>query len=183
MADETNQLRVRLVTPERTLFEHAATAVELPAKTGYMEVLYGHAPLVAELGAGDVIVHCAPESASDADKCGPTGESRYNVSWGFVEVLPGRVTILASDALKPEEIDVQRAQQQLDRGEKCGRKPAKAKKPTPRLSASSPKPKPKSRRPPKSPSRTRRNRPEHFNKKPCSREQGFFIAASADLES
>jgi F-type H+-transporting ATPase subunit epsilon len=118
MADDTNQLRVRLVTPERTLFEHAATAVELPAKNGYMEVLYGHAPLVAELGAGDVVVHCAPETDSDADKCGPTGESRYNVSWGFVEVLPGRVTILASDALKPEEIDVQRAQQQLDRGQK-----------------------------------------------------------------
>ncbi|MGO9794669.1 MAG: ATP synthase F1 subunit epsilon [Terracidiphilus sp.] len=118
MAEETNQLRVRLVTPERILFEHAASAVELPAKNGYMEVLYGHAPLVAELGAGDVIVHCAPESASDADKCGPTGESRFNVSWGFVEVLPGRVTILASDALKPEEIDLQRAQQQLDRGEK-----------------------------------------------------------------
>jgi F-type H+-transporting ATPase subunit epsilon len=118
MADESNQLRARLVTPERILFEHAATAVELPAKNGYMEVLYGHAPLVAELGAGDVIVHCAPESASDADKCGPAGESRYNVSWGFVEVLPGRVTILASDALKPEEIDVQRAQQQLDRGQK-----------------------------------------------------------------
>jgi F-type H+-transporting ATPase subunit epsilon len=118
MADDTNQLRVRLVTPERTLFEHEATAVELPAKNGYMEVLFGHAPLVAELGAGDVIVHCAPESASDADKCGPEGESRYNVSWGFVEVLPNRVTILASDALKPEEIDIQRAQQQLDRGQK-----------------------------------------------------------------
>jgi F-type H+-transporting ATPase subunit epsilon len=118
MADESNQLRVRLVTPERILFEADAPAVELPAKNGYMEVLYGHAPLVAELGAGDVVVHCAPETDSDADKCGPTGESRYNVSWGFVEVLPGRVTILASDALKPEEIDVQRAQQQLDRGQK-----------------------------------------------------------------
>ncbi len=118
MADDSNQLRVRLVTPERTLFEHAATAVELPSKTGYMEVLYGHAPLVAELGAGDVIVHCAPDSDSETSKCGPTGESRYNVSWGFVEVLPNRVTILASDALKPEEIDIQRAQQQLDRGQK-----------------------------------------------------------------
>jgi len=119
MAEPTSdQLRVRLVTPERILFEHAATAVELPAKNGYMEVLYGHAPLVAELGAGDVIVHCAPETDSETSKCGPTGESRYNVSWGFVEVLPGRVTILASDALKPEEIDVQRAQQQRERGEK-----------------------------------------------------------------
>ena len=105
MADETNQLRVRLVTPERTLFDHPASAVELPAKNGYMEVLYGHAPLVAELGAGDVTLHG-----------GPDGDQTYNVSWGFVEVLPDRVTILASDALKPEEIDVPRAQQQLGRG-------------------------------------------------------------------
>jgi len=105
MADETNQLRVRLVTPERTLFEHPADAVELPAKTGYMEVLYGHAPLRAELGAGDVTLHGGPE-----------GDQRYNVSWGFAEVLPDRVTILASDALKPEEIDVPRAHEQLDRG-------------------------------------------------------------------
>jgi len=107
MAEETNQLRVRLVTPERTLFEHPVTAVELPAKNGYMEVLYGHAPLVAELGAGDVTLHGAPE-----------GDQRYNVSWGFAEVLPDRVTILASDALKPEEIDLSRAQEQLARGHK-----------------------------------------------------------------
>jgi F-type H+-transporting ATPase subunit epsilon len=107
MSDETNQLRVRLVTPERTLFEQAASAVELPAKSGYMEVLYGAAPLLTELGAGDVTIHG-----------GPDGDQRYNVSWGFVEVLPDRVTILASDALKPEEIDVPRAQQQLDRGHK-----------------------------------------------------------------
>src|ERR1039457_7326815 len=107
MSDESNQLRVRLVTPERTLFEHAAAAVELPGKSGYLEVLYGHAPLVAELGAGDVTLHG-----------GPDGDQRYNVSWGFAEVLPDRVTILASDALKPEEIDVPRANEQLVRGQK-----------------------------------------------------------------
>lgn len=110
MADETNQLRVRLVTPERVLFEAAASAVELPAKNGYMEVLFGAAPLVAELGAGDVTLHGGPD--------GPESVERYNVSWGFAEVLPDRVTILASDALKPEEIDVPRANQQLERGQK-----------------------------------------------------------------
>jgi F-type H+-transporting ATPase subunit epsilon len=109
MSDETNQLRVRLVTPERVLFEAAADAVELPAKNGYMEVLFGAAPLLAELGAGDVVVHGGK---------GEAGESRYNVSWGFVEVLPDRVTILASDALKPEEIKVDRAEEQLQRGQK-----------------------------------------------------------------
>jgi len=115
MADESNQLRVRLVTPERTLFEAAATAVELPSKSGYMEVLYGHAPLMAELGAGDVTIHPAAGGES------AEGPTRYNVNWGFVEVLPDRVTILASDALKPEEIDVPRAEQQRERGEKMWR--------------------------------------------------------------
>ena len=108
MAEATsNLIRVRLVTPERTLFEQTATTVELPSRAGAMEVLYGHAPLLAELGAGDVIVR-----GGDT----PDAEARYNVSWGFVEVLPDRVTILASDALKPEEIDVPRAEQQLDHG-------------------------------------------------------------------
>ena len=111
MADESNQLRVRLVTPERVLFEASASAVELPSKSGYMEVLFGHAPLLAELGAGDVVVHGGSGENAPA-------ESRYNVSWGFVEVLPDRVTILASDALKPEEIDVKRAKEQLERGHK-----------------------------------------------------------------
>jgi len=113
MADESNQLRVRLVTPERTLFEADATAVELPSKSGDMEVLYGHAPLLAELGAGDVRIHTGSGLESTS-----ADTTRYNVSWGFVEVLPARVTILASDALEPEEIDVARAEQQRQRGEK-----------------------------------------------------------------
>ena len=111
MADTSNELRVRLVTPERILFEACADAVELPAKNGYMEVLYGHAPLLAELGAGDVRLHGAKGENIQAEQI-------FNVSWGFVEVLPDRVTILANDALKPQEIDVNRAQQQLDRGTK-----------------------------------------------------------------
>jgi F-type H+-transporting ATPase subunit epsilon len=111
MSDESNQLRVRLVTPDRTLFDHVAAAVELPSKSGYFEVIYGHAPLVAELGAGDVIIHGGTEGS-------PESVLRLNVSWGFVEVLGDRVTILASDALKPEEIDVPRAQDQLARGNK-----------------------------------------------------------------
>ena len=120
MADQPNQLRVRLVTPERTLFDHAAEAVELPSKSGYMEVLYGAAPLLAELGAGDVTVHNpgsgAAGSAASGEPASTPAQTRYNVSWGFAEVLPDRVTILANDALKPEEIDVPRAEQQLERG-------------------------------------------------------------------
>src|SRR5271154_6553587 len=108
MADESNKLRVRLVTPERILVEQDADAVELPAKTGYMEVLYGHAPLLAELGAGDVTLH----GASGGEN--PGNSECYNVSWGFVEVLPDRVTILANDAIVPSAIDLSKVREELE---------------------------------------------------------------------
>jgi F-type H+-transporting ATPase subunit epsilon len=111
MADESNQLRVRFVTPERVLFESTVAAVELPGRSGALEVLYGHAPLLTELGAGDVRLHGTGLAGGD-------GDAIYNVSWGFAEVLPERVTILANDALKPGEINVDRAKEQLDRGHK-----------------------------------------------------------------
>ncbi|MGH9600171.1 MAG: FoF1 ATP synthase subunit delta/epsilon, partial [Terracidiphilus sp.] len=97
-------------------------AVELPSKSGYMEVLYGAAPLLAELGAGDVTIHSsAADAAADGESGAAPGQTRFNVSWGFVEVLPDRVTILANDALKPEEIDVGRAEQQLFLGQRMWR--------------------------------------------------------------
>ncbi len=107
MADAGNQLHVRLVTPDRVLIDEAADAVELPSKSGYLEVLYGHAPLLAELGVGEVKLH----GGNGADR-------NYFVVWGFVEVLPDRVTILAQNAIKPEEIDAGAAQQQLEDGQK-----------------------------------------------------------------
>jgi F-type H+-transporting ATPase subunit epsilon len=107
MAESDNQLRVRLVTPDRILIDEGADAVELPSKSGYMQVLYGHAPLLAELGVGEVRLHG-----------GSGGDQIYFVVWGFVEVLPDRVTILAQNAIKPEEIDTGEAQRQLESGEK-----------------------------------------------------------------
>ncbi len=92
-------LTVRLVTPERVLLDATAAAVELPAMTGYLEALYGAAPLLAELGAGELRLHG-----------GSAGEQTFFVAWGFVEVLPERVTILAEQALKPTEIDPAQAQ-------------------------------------------------------------------------
>ena len=107
MAD-TNTLRVRLVTPDQILVDQTADAVEVPTKSGYIEVLYGHAPLLAELGPGEVRLHTRRNEAGD----------RFNVARGFVEVLPERVTVLAEYARKPEEIDTNEAQHDLDRGHK-----------------------------------------------------------------
>ena len=100
-------LTVRLVTPDRVLLDATAEAVELPAMSGYIEALYGHAPLLGELGAGEVRLHG-----------GTSGDQKFFVAWGFVEVLPERVTILAETALHPNEIDRAEAQQELQEGEK-----------------------------------------------------------------
>jgi F-type H+-transporting ATPase subunit epsilon len=105
-AGNSGLLTVRLVTPDRLLLEVTAAAVELPSASGYMEALYGAAPLLAELGAGEVRLHG-----------GSSGEQKFFVAWGFVEVLPERVTILAETALKPEEIDKAEAQAELEAGQ------------------------------------------------------------------
>jgi F-type H+-transporting ATPase subunit epsilon len=99
-------LSVRLVTPDRVLLDATAAAVELPSMSGYLEALYGAAPLLAELGAGEVRLHG-----------GTAGEQTFFVAWGFVEVLPERVTILAETALHPNEIDVPQAQSDLKHAE------------------------------------------------------------------
>ena len=111
-------LTVRLVSPDRLLLDATAEAVELPSLSGYLEALYGHAPLLAELGAGEVRLHG-----------GNSGDQKFFVAWGFVEVLPERVTILAETALKPDEIDPAQAKQDFEAGDKlwheAGDDPAK----------------------------------------------------------
>jgi F-type H+-transporting ATPase subunit epsilon len=109
MADtpQSGLLAVRLVTPDRILLDATAEAVELPSMSGYMEALYGAAPLLAELGAGEVRLHG-----------GSSGDQKFFVAWGFVEVLPERVTILAETAMHPNEIDRAEAEQELQEGEK-----------------------------------------------------------------
>ena len=106
VGNSSGLLTVRLVTPDRVLLDATAAAVELPSMSGYMETLYGAAPLLAELGAGEVRLHG-----------GSAGEQTFFVAWGFAEVLPERVTILAETALHPDEIDPAEAQAELIHGQ------------------------------------------------------------------
>jgi F-type H+-transporting ATPase subunit epsilon len=109
MAETANQLRVRLVTPEQILIDEMADAVEIPSRSGYIEALYGHAPLLAELGVGHVRLH-GSQSGDDKDL--------FVVAWGFCEILPDRVTILAASAAKPDMLDRASAERELEAGKK-----------------------------------------------------------------
>src|SRR5664279_5116754 len=102
MAD-TFQLEI--VTPDKLVVKETADEVQIPGKSGYMDVLPGHAPLITELMIGEI-----------AYKHGGNTE-HLSVAWGFAEVLPTKVTILAETAERPEEIDVKRAQKAKERAQ------------------------------------------------------------------
>src|SRR6476469_4183264 len=93
---ETIQLEI--VTPERLVVNEAAEYIEIPGKTGYLGVLPGHAPLISELAAGELSYRNGNQT------------KRVAVAWGFAEVLPEKVTILAETAEKAEDIDTARAE-------------------------------------------------------------------------
>ncbi|HXM66986.1 MAG TPA: F0F1 ATP synthase subunit epsilon [Candidatus Acidoferrum sp.] len=97
--------QLEIVTPEKKVIDTAATEVQIPGKNGYLGVLPGHAPLITELGIGEVTFHTGAE------------EQRLAVAWGFAEVLPDKVTILAESAERPSEIDVERARKSKERAE------------------------------------------------------------------
>jgi F-type H+-transporting ATPase subunit epsilon len=102
MAD-TFQLEI--VTPEREVVRTEAEEVQIPGKNGYLGILPGHAPLITELAVGEIVY-----------RNGSTTE-RLACAWGFAEVLPNKVTILAESAERPAEIDTGRAEQALRKGE------------------------------------------------------------------
>src|SRR5437764_930101 len=102
MAD-TFQLEI--VTPDRLVAREAASEVTIPGRSGYLGVLPGHAPLLTELGVGEIAYRTA------------AGTEHLAVAWGFAEVLPNKVTILAESAERPAEIDVARAQLAKDRAQ------------------------------------------------------------------
>jgi F-type H+-transporting ATPase subunit epsilon len=102
MAD-TFQLEI--VTPEKMVVRDVAEEMQIPGKNGYLGVLPGHAPLITELAVGEISYRKGNETQYLA------------VAWGFAEVLPERVVILAETAERPKEIDVKRAEEAKQRAE------------------------------------------------------------------
>ncbi len=100
------KLHLEIVTPEKYLFSGDVDSVTVPSTTGYLGILPGHAPLLAELGIGEI-----------SYRIGDQLEYLF-CSWGFVEVLPERVIILAQTAEMASEIDIKRAEEEKSRAEK-----------------------------------------------------------------
>src|SRR5712691_134906 len=91
------KLILKVVTPEREILSETVDEVILPGREGYLGVLPGHAPLLTSLKIGAVEYRIGAE------------KHYLSLAWGFAEVLPDRVTVLADVAEHPEEIDLERA--------------------------------------------------------------------------
>jgi F-type H+-transporting ATPase subunit epsilon len=99
------KITLEIVTPDRALVTEQVDEVELPGSQGYFGVLPGHTPLLATLNVGELWYRIGSEKHYLA------------IAFGFVEVLPERVTVLAQIAEKAEEIDVSRAEAAKRRAE------------------------------------------------------------------
>jgi len=104
-------IHLTIVTPDRKLVDKQVDEVLLPGSEGYLGVLPGHAPLLTTLKVGEISYR--------------EGSAWHfvMVAWGFVEVLPDSVRVLADIAEKAEEIDLGRAKEAKARAEERLKKP------------------------------------------------------------
>lgn len=104
-------LTLEVVTPDRRVVQGSVDELQLPGLHGYLGILPGHAPLIAELGIGELSYR------------GDGRIHRLTAIRGFAEVLPDRVIVLAEISERAEEIDVQRAAAARDRARERLSKP------------------------------------------------------------
>lgn len=98
-------LTLEIVTPDRSLIREEVDEVVVPGSEGYLGVLPGHTPLLSSLKVGELWYRQGQEKHYLA------------IAFGFVEVLPDRVTVLADLGERAQEIDVQRAERAKQRAE------------------------------------------------------------------
>ena len=99
------QIELQIVTPERLVVQEQVDEVQIPGSEGYFGVLPGHTPLLAALAVGELWYRKGQE------------KTYVSIAGGFAEVLPDRVTLLATLAERAEDIDVPRAEAAKQRAE------------------------------------------------------------------
>jgi F-type H+-transporting ATPase subunit epsilon len=104
-------LQLHIVSADRSLVNEAVDEVEIPGADGYLGVLPGHTPLLTTLEVGELWYRRGQD------------KTYLSIAFGFAEIQPDSVTILAQIAEKADEIDVPRAELQKKRAEERLAKP------------------------------------------------------------
>jgi len=100
-----NTLHLEIVTPDRAVVASDVDEIVVPGAEGYLGILPGHTPLLSTLQVGEMWYRVGHDKHYLA------------IAFGFVEVRPDGVTVLANGAEAAEEIDVTRAQEAKRRAE------------------------------------------------------------------
>ena len=98
-------IELQIVTPDRMLVQERVDEVQIPGAEGYLGVLPGHTPLLASLAVGELWYRKGQE------------KTYLSIAFGFAEILPDRVTILARIAERAEDVDLTRAESARKRAE------------------------------------------------------------------
>ena len=98
-------MRLEIATAERVVYSEDVEILVAPGMDGQLGILPNHAPLLTALQPGEIRVVREGE------------ESYMAVSGGFLEVMANRVTILADTAERAEEIDIERAEEAMQRAQ------------------------------------------------------------------
>ena len=98
------EFTLSIVAPDRQVLDEPVLGVTIPGTEGYFGVLVGHIPLIAALKPGYV------------EYLDASNQRHYvAVDGGFAEVMPEKVSILADAATRASDIDVARAEKELER--------------------------------------------------------------------
>jgi F-type H+-transporting ATPase subunit epsilon len=96
-------LNVTITTPEGLAYEGEARIVVVPALDGELGILPRHAPLIGQLGPGELRVSQAAGSEAQ----------RWFIDGGFVQVLRDKVVVIAARAEAGKKFDGARAEEDL----------------------------------------------------------------------
>ena len=93
-----SHLTLELVTPDHAVAHETVDEIEIPGADGYLGVLPGRTPLLVTLQVGELWFRKGEQ------------KTYLSVAFGFAEVLPDRVRVLAQVAERADEIDIDRAE-------------------------------------------------------------------------
>lgn len=102
---KAGKILLEVVTPDKLLFSEYVDQVSAPGTEGDFGVLPGHCPFLSTLRIGELQYHVGEKIQF------------MSILWGFAEVTPTKVTILAEIAEKAEDIDVDRAREAVAKAE------------------------------------------------------------------
>jgi F-type H+-transporting ATPase subunit epsilon len=105
MENNTSRITLKIITPERVVYEAHVDQVTLPVSDGEVTILPKHRSYIASLKAGDIVVKNGTE------------ESDIAVAGGFLEFADNRLIVLADEAERAEEIDLAKAEEARQRAE------------------------------------------------------------------